>query len=114
MSRAVVAQQYGGPEVLAVIEVEDRDPRPGEVTVQVRAAGTNPADAKSYRGDWGRDPSQLPLRLGYEAAGVVRAVGPDAEGPVGPVAVGDEVAVFRTSGAYAERIVVPGSAVLPK
>src|SRR5262249_22193638 len=55
------------------------------------------------------DPSRLPLRLGYEAAGVVSAVGPDTR-----VAVGDEVIVFRTSGAYATDLVVPESAVTPK
>ena len=72
--------------------------------VDVRAAGTNPADVKAYSGVWGTDPAKLPMRLGYEASGVVSAVGPDADGPLGPVAVGDEVVVFRTSGAYAERI----------
>ncbi|GAB3597572.1 NADP-dependent oxidoreductase [Angustibacter peucedani] len=114
MARTVVATGYGGPEVLQVVEAETPEPRPGQVVVDVRAVGTNPADAKSYSGVWGTDPSNLPIRLGFEAAGVVSAVGPEVEGVAGPVAVGDEVVVFRTTGAYADQVVVPGAAVLPK
>ncbi|WP_426561648.1 quinone oxidoreductase family protein [Angustibacter sp. McL0619] len=113
-ARAVVATAYGGPEVLELVEVDIPDPGPGQVVVDVRAAGTNPADVKSYAGVWGKDPAALPLRLGYEVSGVVSAVGPDAEGPLGAIAVGDEVAVFRIAGGYAERVLVPASAVLPK
>ncbi len=114
MARIVVATAYGGPEVLQVVDMKTPEPGPGQVVVDVRAAGTNPADAKLYSGAWGTDPSALPLRLGYEAAGVVSAVGPEAVGLAGQVGVGDEVVVFRTSGAYAEQLVVPASSVLPK
>lgn len=114
MTRVVVATAYGGPEVLRVDDVETPEPGPGQVVVDVRAAGTNPADAKSYSGAWGTDPTALPMRLGYEAAGVVSAVGPEAVGVAGQVGVGDEVVVFRTSGAYAEQVVAPASSVLPK
>ncbi|MGN6300850.1 MAG: NADP-dependent oxidoreductase [Angustibacter sp.] len=114
MSRAVVAPQYGPPDVLQVVDVDVPEPGAGQVVVDVRAAGTNPADLKSYSGEWGTDAGKLPMRLGFEASGVVRAVGPDAVGPAGPVSVGDEVVVFRTSGAYAERLLVRASAVLPK
>ena len=114
MTRAVVAPAYGPPDVLRVVEVDVPEPGEGQVVVDVRAAGTNPADVKSYSGAWGTDPAKLPMRLGFEASGVVRAVGPDAVGPAGPVAVGDEVVVFRTTGAYAERIRVPARAVLPR
>ena len=114
MTRAVVATAYGGPEVLSVVDVEPGDPGPGEVLVEVRAAGVNPWDFKVYSGAFGSDPARLPLRIGSEAAGVVLAVGPDAVGPRGPVAVGDEVIVFRVDGAYAERVRVPAAAVVPK
>jgi NADPH:quinone reductase-like Zn-dependent oxidoreductase len=114
MTRIVVATAYGGPEVLSVVDEQVPEPGPGEVVVDVRAAGTNPADAKSYSGAWGTDPEALPLRLGYEVAGVVSAVGPDAVGPQGEIGVGDEVVAFRIAGGYAERVVVPASAVLPK
>lgn len=110
MTRAVVATAYGGPEVLAVVDVDPGEPGPGKVLLAVRAAGVNPADWKSYTGAFGTDPGRLPLRLGYEAAGTVLAVGPDIEA----VAVGDDVLTGSASGAYAERLVVRADAVLPK
>ncbi|MDT3396406.1 NADP-dependent oxidoreductase [Streptomyces sp. B1866] len=109
-----MATAYGGPEVLSVIDVPVRDPGPGEVRVAVRAAGVNPIDYKLYGGLFGSDPANLPMRLGVEAAGVVTAVGPDATGPAGPVAVGDEVIAWRAPGAYAAEVVVPAAAVAPK
>jgi NADPH:quinone reductase-like Zn-dependent oxidoreductase len=114
MSAVVVAAAYGGPEVLTLIDVPTPDPGPGEVRLAVRAAGVNPIDHKAYSGAFGTDPANLPMRLGAEAAGVVTAVGPDAVGPAGPVRVGDEVVVYRAQGAYAEELVVPAEAVVPK
>jgi NADPH:quinone reductase-like Zn-dependent oxidoreductase len=80
----------------------------------VRAAGTNPVDYKMYSGDFGRDPAQLPIRLGLEAAGVVTAVGDGVAGADGPVHPGDEVIAARITGGYAGEVVVPGSAVVRK
>ncbi|HET6152516.1 MAG TPA: NADP-dependent oxidoreductase [Marmoricola sp.] len=114
MTSAVVATGFGGPENLALIDVEVPAPGPGEVAVSVLACGVNPIDLKLYGGQRGADPSALPMRLGFEAAGVVTAVGPDADGPEGPIAVGDEVIAFRISGAYAGDVVVPASAVVQK
>jgi NADPH2:quinone reductase len=114
MSRVVVATAFGGPEVLSVVEQPTGVPGPGEVLLDVRAAGINPADWKGYTGAFGADPAKLPLRLGFEAAGVVAAVGPDAEGPAGPIAVGDEVIGYRLQGAYASSLVVRASALVPK
>jgi NADPH2:quinone reductase len=114
MTTAVVATAFGGPENLALVEVEVAAPGPGEVVVSVLACGVNPIDAKSYSGQMGNDPGSLPMRLGFEAAGVVTAVGPGANGPEGPIAVGDEVIAFRISGAYAGDVVVPASALVGK
>jgi NADPH:quinone reductase len=114
MSRVVVATAFGGPEVLSVVEQPTGAPGPGEVLLDVRAAGVNPADWKAASGAFGADPSRLPLRLGYEAAGVVTAVGADAEGPAGPIAVGDEVIGWRLQGAYASDLVVPAAVLVPK
>src|SRR5579862_7268359 len=110
----VVATAYGGPEVLSVTDVPVGDPGPGEVRLGVRAAGTNAIDFKMYSGAFGRDESQLPMRLGLEAAGVVEAVGDGAVGPAGPVRQGDEVIAYRIAGGYAAEVVVPASAVVPK
>jgi NADPH:quinone reductase len=114
MGRVVVATAFGGPEVLSVVEQPDASPGPGEARLEVRAAGVNPADWKGYTGVFGTDPAKLPLRLGFEASGVVTAVGPDAVGPAGPLAVGDEVIGFRLQGAYASSLVAPAAALVPK
>jgi NADPH2:quinone reductase len=114
MTTAVVARAYGGPEVLALVEVEDPVPGPGEVVVEVRAAGVNPIDWKLYSGDFGADPDRLPMRLGLEVAGVVTAVGPDAVGPAGAISVGDEVVAPRVSGGYASAVTAPVDSVFPK
>ncbi|UGT42372.1 NADP-dependent oxidoreductase [Nocardia yamanashiensis] len=113
MATAVVATSYGGPEVLSLIDVDVPDPGPGQVTVEVRAAGVNPFDYKRYSGAFGTDPNALPLRLGLEFSGVVTAVGPDAEGPAGPVRVGDEV-IGRAEGAYAGVVTLPAAKTVPK
>jgi NADPH:quinone reductase-like Zn-dependent oxidoreductase len=112
MTRAVVATAYGGPEVLDVIDVPLDPLRPGEVLLDVRAAGVNPADWKQYSGAWGTDPAQLPMRLGHEAAGVIAAVADEPDDD--SMTVGAEVIAFHAPGAYADQIVVPRSAVLRK
>lgn len=114
MSSAAVATAFGGPEVLALIEVNDQTPDTGEVVVQIRAAAVNPIDYKLYSGAFGTDEASLPMRLGLEAAGVVTEVGDGATGPAGQISVGDEVVVYPVTGAYAERIVATADSVLPK
>ena len=114
MPAVVIATAYGGPEVLSVVDQPVSDPGPGEARIEIRAAGVNPIDSKAYSGAYGADPDRLPMRLGSEAAGVVTAVGPDAVGPAGPLAVGDEVIAFRASGAYAAELVAPAQALVPK
>jgi NADPH:quinone reductase-like Zn-dependent oxidoreductase len=110
MSRAVVATAYGGPEVLSVVDVEVPAPGPGEVLLDVRAAGVNPIDWKSYSGAFGTDPTRLPIRLGHEVAGVVVAVGPGVD----DTPVGDEVIATGVVGGYAELVLVPAARVAPK
>jgi NADPH:quinone reductase len=113
---AVVATAFGGPEVLSVVDLELADAKPGEVLVEVHAAGTNPIDYKVYSGmgHYGNDPASLPMRLGFEAAGVVLATGGELEGPSGPIRVGDEVIAYRVGGAYASAIIAPASSIIAK
>jgi NADPH2:quinone reductase len=110
MAVSVVATAYGGPEVLELVELPDVPPGPHEVAVDVRAAGVNPADVKSYSGAFGRDPANLPVRLGFEVAGVVAEVGAGVE----HVRPGDEVVAFRVTGGYADRVVAPAADVFAK
>ncbi len=114
MAVKVVATAFGGPEVLAVVEEPVGETGPGEVSVEVRAVGTNPVDYKRFSGDFGTDESLLPMTPGSEAAGVVSEVREGTKGPGGPVRVGDSVIVFRAPGAYASHLVVPVDAVVPK
>jgi NADPH2:quinone reductase len=114
MASKVIATAFGGPEVLAIVDEPVGRPGPGEVSVEVRAVGTNPIDYRVYSGELGHDPDKIPMPLGSEAAGVVTAVGGPVAGPGGPVVPGDEVVLYRIDGAYASEVVVPASTVMPK
>ncbi len=106
VTKTVVAADYGGPEVLAVQQVDLPAPVDGQVLIDVRAAGANPIDYKLYSGEMGRDPAALPMPIGLEVAGVVAAAGPGATGFTGALAVGDEVVATGVSGGYAEQVIV--------
>ena len=111
MATAIVATAFGGPEVLASVDVEVLPPGTHEVTVEVRAAALNPIDYKLYSGAYGTDPAQLPIRVGLEAAGVVTAAGEGAT-----AAAGDEVIIYGNgaAGLYASAVTVPDTALTPK
>src|SRR5580693_3705980 len=101
-ARRWFAVDFGGPEVLRMIDVDVPDPGPGEVRIHVRAAGMNPADAKHIAP--GQDPRLLPLSIGYEVAGIVSALGPDTQLASGGGTVGDEVVASQVTGGYATAI----------
>jgi NADPH2:quinone reductase len=107
-----VATKFGGPEVLEAIEVGLPDSAPGEVTIEVRAAGMNPADYKHFAP--GQDPKLLPLTIGYEVAGVIAAIGADTEIASGGGAVGDEVVAFQVSDGYSSALNAPAADVFAK
>jgi len=114
MALTVIATAFGGPEVLSVVDEYVSDPGAGQVLIDGRAVGTNPIDHKLYSGERGRDPNSLPVHLGFEAAGVVGAVGADVEGPSGSIVPGDEVIAYPIIGAYATQVLAPAASVLPK
>src|SRR6201996_1458243 len=101
-ARRWVATKFGGAEALEQIEVGLPDPAPGEVTIEVRAAGMNPADYKHFSP--GQDPKLLPLTIGYEVSGVIAAIGADTEIASGAGAVGDEVGAFPVSDGYSSAL----------
>src|SRR5690625_7901472 len=74
MSKVYVFTQYGGPEHEELQERPVPQPGAGELLVEVRAAGVNPADWKIRTGQLGTN-GQLPAAMGLEVAGVVTAVG---------------------------------------
>jgi NADPH2:quinone reductase len=98
--RAIRMAATGGPEVLVPVEAPDPVPGPGELLVEVAAAGVNFIDTYQRRGVY---PVDLPLVLGQEGVGRVLAPAPEAGG----FAVGDRVAWATGSGGYAEKVVVP-------
>src|SRR5216117_2696283 len=98
MATAIVFDRYGDPDVLHLVELADPEPGPGEVRIRIRAAGVQPFDCATRRGDFARyTPLTFLARLGNEAAGVVDAVGPGITG----TSVGDEVIAFMTMLGYA-------------
>ena len=107
-----IATSWGGPAGWEFIETEVRRPKTGEVTVGVRAAGVNPADAKHVAAP--RDGVALPVPIGYEISGVVTAIGPDTRIGSGLVELGDEVIAFRVQGGYATEITIPAEKAFAK
>src|ERR1700761_8165860 len=101
-ARRWVATNFGDPEVLVEIEVRLLDPAPGQVRIEVRAVGMNPADYKHFAP--GQDPKLLPLTVGYEVAGVIAGIGADTEIGSGGGAVGDEVVAFPVSDGYSSAL----------
>ncbi len=102
--KAIRAHSFGGPEVLRLEEVDDPRAGPGEVVIEVRAAGVNPADTYMRNGTYAIVPD-LPYTPGGDAAGIVSAVGDGGEAfSVGdPVFVGTAMSMDLT-GCYAQKV----------
>ena len=78
MPKIVRFHEVGGPEVLKIEEETLKQPGKGEVRLKVQAVGLNRAESMFMRDQYVEQP-KLPAGLGYEAAGVVEAVGPDVD-----------------------------------
>lgn len=110
MTRIAWAQGYGGPENLAVADIERPTPGEGQILIDVVAAAVNPIDWKLYSGMMGTDPSRLPIKLGFEVSGRIAEIGRgDARG----FAIGNEVIASVTAG-YAESVVADAANVYAK
>lgn len=103
--KAIRIRNYGGPEVLELVEAEDPAPKASEILIRVRAAGVNFIDTYHRTGLY---PVSFPFTPGEEAAGEVVAVGPEVREP----RVGERVAYCGISGSYAELAVVPANRVV--
>jgi NADPH:quinone reductase-like Zn-dependent oxidoreductase len=115
MSRAVIQEQFGGPEVLEVRDVAEPHAGPGEVRVRVSAAGLNPVDWKlaGSAEAAGRFGVTLPTGFGNDFAGVVDEVGDAIGGSSTGFAVGDRVYGGARGRAVADYVVVrPGTDTL--
>ncbi len=99
MARAIIYDHFGGPDVLRLAEFATPTPGPGQVCLEVRAAGVNPVDAKLRRGDLAHIfTPQFPVIPGIEVSGIVSEVG---EG-VTAFEVGDTVFGVADAGGYAD------------
>jgi putative PIG3 family NAD(P)H quinone oxidoreductase len=106
--RAVVPTGPGGPEVLTVTEVPDAVAGPGEVVIDVAAAGLNRADLLQRMGFYPPPPGASDI-IGMECSGTISAIGDGVTG----WEVGDEVCALLAGGGYAEKVAVPAGQVMP-
>jgi NADPH:quinone reductase-like Zn-dependent oxidoreductase len=104
MMKAVVAHEYGGPEVLKFEEVSRPEPKENEALVRVIASGVNPADPLTLSGKYAREfGTHLPLIPGYDIAGIVEKTG----AKITKLKVGDAVYGYPTfGGGWAEYVAV--------
>jgi NADPH:quinone reductase-like Zn-dependent oxidoreductase len=107
--KAFVFERTGDPnDVLAVRELPEPKPGPGESLVRVRLSPVHPSDMHIMRGRFGRQPT-LPASPGIECVGVVEALGSGVAGP----APGTRVVLLNVWGSWRELIVSPAERVIP-
>lgn len=112
MPRVVRFHNFGGPEVLKIEEIEVRDPGDNEVKIKVQAIGLNRAEIVFREGKYLERDVDFPSQIGYEAAGIVEAIG----AKVTNCKVGDKVSTIPSFsmakyGVYGDTAVVPATAV---
>ncbi|WP_409492080.1 NADP-dependent oxidoreductase [Amycolatopsis sp. cmx-11-12] len=108
--KKVMFAEFGGPDVLRLIDAEEPHAGPGQVRIAVRAAGVNPVDWRVREGQvLGAHPTVLPSGVGLDASGTVDEVGAGVEG----VEVGDPV-FGEGSSTYAEFAVLSAWAKMPE
>ena len=98
--KAIQFQEYGGPEVLKLVDLPVPAPGPGQVLIRVEAIGVNFIEIYFRKGTY---KGSLPMTPGSEAAGTVEQVGPGVTG----FSAGELVASTRVLGSYAEYALVP-------
>lgn len=111
MPKIVRFYEVGGPEVLKIVEEPSKLPGKGEVRLRVQAVGLNRAESMFFRGQYIYE-SKLPATLGYEASGVVEAVGPDVD----KAWIGKQVSTIpafslNDYGMLGEEVIVPAFAL---
>lgn len=111
MPKVVRFYELGGPEKLKLEDAPTQEPKQGEVRLRVQATGLNRAEASYMRGRYFEQP-KLPSRIGYEAAGIVEAVGPGVDKSL----VGKKVATvpgysMNDYGVLGEEAVVPATSL---
>lgn len=112
--KTIQIHEFGGPEVLKVVDIAEPIPEKNEVKVTVHAVGLNPSESYTITGNYAYNVPDLPYVPGYDGAGIVEEVGPGVE----KVKVGDRVYLSgfnakRNTGTYAEKVVIDAKNVYP-
>jgi NADPH:quinone reductase-like Zn-dependent oxidoreductase len=110
--RVIVMTKHGGPDVMQVQERPDPSIGPGEVRIDVAAAGINFADVMARIGVY-PDAPKTPCVVGYEVAGTILELGEGASNPARPLDHGQRVVAGTRFGGYASQVVVPANDVVP-
>ena len=105
--KAIVCKEWGLPDTLVVEELPDLIPGPGQITIDVKAAGVNFPDVLIIQNKYQFKP-ELPFIPGSELSGVVRAIG---EG-VTSAKPGDKVIAFIGHGAFAQQVLAPANSIM--
>ncbi|MEO8074225.1 MAG: quinone oxidoreductase [Acidobacteriota bacterium] len=106
--KAIRVNELGGADKLSLEDVEKPTPKADEVLIKVAAAGINYADTMMRAGNYLTKPD-LPLTLGYEAAGTIEELGAE----VSNLQVGQRVLATTSSGGYAEYATANAKSVIP-
>lgn len=103
--KAAAIQQFGGPEVIEIIEREKPKPNDDEVLIEVKACGVNPIDMKIRDGSsFAAQQLNFPITLGYDVSGVIKACGENVTGfNIGDSVVG-LIGFPKSPGSYAEYV----------
>lgn len=111
--KAVIQNTLGEPaDVLKLIDIDDHQPAPGEVLIDVELAPVHHGDLQLTRAQPNIPENVGFVRRGSEAVGIVRALGSEVEGQ-GNLKVGDRVIGFPAIGSWAESVAIPASAAIP-
>ena len=115
MPRVVVFDEFGGPDVMHVVDEPTVEPAAGEVRVRIEALAVNPLDQMMRSGF---SPAPIPLphaRLGVEGTGVIDALGPEVTGlEIGDPVILTAIPDANVRGSYAEYTTVPASRVIAR
>ena len=115
MPRVVVFDEFGGPDVMHVVEEPAVEPAVGEVRVRIEAFAVNPLDQMMRSGT---SPAAVPLphaRLGVEGTGVIDALGPEVTGQeIGDPVILTAIPDASARGSYAEYTAIPASRVIAR
>jgi len=106
--KAVVCEAWGAPDTLSVKELQDPQPGPGQVVIDVQAAGVNFPDVLIVQGKYQFKP-ELPFIPGSEVSGIIRQTADD----VTTFKAGDKVIAFVPTGGFGQQLLAPVQALIP-